>query len=556
MRRDKNERNFLGQTPLHLAVSKPDHMRVLIENGHDLNATDEYGTTPLMYAASYGDTDGVLDLIGAGADMLITDARYTRTFLHYAALKNHWELIHRVLIYVKSFGSEPLTQLLAEAVAVLYMASYPDYLRNRKPSLSEMFSTCCSINFLFRDTHREVKDNNLLHYARKAEDIHVLLNHGFRYLNHKNEKGEHALISAARHCSNPEVIHGLLEVGSDVNLQDNQGHTVLHHIMDHPWESGGSRYLSDTFETMVSKGADLLCPDDCRCSCSTQGCSPAAILSETWDFSETLALPYLEWILLILEIQGLEKAQETTLTLFRKVKHESLGMTHVCCQRGSSWGLSHRMDNPRLPEGDIEEILAEESELIQILEQYVDEISKRDHEVLLRELFVHLKEKLFQSWHERRRISERSKITKRQSYFEVDFKNDTYHTNVDCSFCPPVPTWNFTRDVGKYVARLEHQHRTGKNSGCQLSEEKYLRRISWLYVLLKVFETPVTAIIGEIRLQKGTGWEGPDVSDHLEEYLQHFHNSWRRWEDGELDAVSSAGGFASRDLCYDPLPVV
>ena len=45
----------------------------LIESGADLNATDEMGFTPLMYAASKNYTDVVKELILAGADVNAQD---------------------------------------------------------------------------------------------------------------------------------------------------------------------------------------------------------------------------------------------------------------------------------------------------------------------------------------------------------------------------------------------------------------------------------------------------------------------------------------------------
>ncbi|KAL3444407.1 hypothetical protein BJX65DRAFT_174013 [Aspergillus insuetus] len=55
----RNEANFLGQTPLHLAGSNVGIARVLIQPGHDVDAVDLYGRTPLMYAAALGCTDTV-----------------------------------------------------------------------------------------------------------------------------------------------------------------------------------------------------------------------------------------------------------------------------------------------------------------------------------------------------------------------------------------------------------------------------------------------------------------------------------------------------------------
>ena len=78
--------NVDGQTPLHLACVHGCVMRIklLIENGADVNATDKAGQTPLHLAAVYGHVVVVDMLLSAGADPRKTDAR-GRTCLHVSA---------------------------------------------------------------------------------------------------------------------------------------------------------------------------------------------------------------------------------------------------------------------------------------------------------------------------------------------------------------------------------------------------------------------------------------------------------------------------------------
>jgi ankyrin repeat protein len=53
------ERNFLGQSALHLAILNPKMVKCLIENGFSdsIDAGDRNGTTPAMYAAAYNQAD-------------------------------------------------------------------------------------------------------------------------------------------------------------------------------------------------------------------------------------------------------------------------------------------------------------------------------------------------------------------------------------------------------------------------------------------------------------------------------------------------------------------
>lgn len=77
-----DERNYSGNSPLHLAVERclypgvlrpmggfPETVRFLLEHGAEVNAANARGWTPLHYAARYGSLDTTLLLIGSGADV-------------------------------------------------------------------------------------------------------------------------------------------------------------------------------------------------------------------------------------------------------------------------------------------------------------------------------------------------------------------------------------------------------------------------------------------------------------------------------------------------------
>ncbi len=64
----QENRTFLGQSPLHLAVTNPDVCRLLLDAGHDLDVTDKWGATPLMYAAGMGQGQTVTRSAQYGGD--------------------------------------------------------------------------------------------------------------------------------------------------------------------------------------------------------------------------------------------------------------------------------------------------------------------------------------------------------------------------------------------------------------------------------------------------------------------------------------------------------
>jgi ankyrin repeat protein len=96
-RSDKNERNFLGQTPVHFAISKPKCLLALINAGHDVNATDNYGITSLTYAAAANHEESLIALLEAGADPYLKSTERQCIFMRYAASMGHWNLIYKSL---------------------------------------------------------------------------------------------------------------------------------------------------------------------------------------------------------------------------------------------------------------------------------------------------------------------------------------------------------------------------------------------------------------------------------------------------------------------------
>ena len=60
-----NQNNSFANTPLHLAVGWPYGIRALLEHGACVNATDQYGQTPLFYAIELGYPEAVGVLIKA-----------------------------------------------------------------------------------------------------------------------------------------------------------------------------------------------------------------------------------------------------------------------------------------------------------------------------------------------------------------------------------------------------------------------------------------------------------------------------------------------------------
>jgi TolB-like protein len=91
---DVNEKGSDNFTPLHWAAyyGKAEMARILLNKGAQVNARSEAYGTPLTLAAQYGFTDTVKVLLEKGADINIADS-YGRTALSYAEAEKNTYLI-------------------------------------------------------------------------------------------------------------------------------------------------------------------------------------------------------------------------------------------------------------------------------------------------------------------------------------------------------------------------------------------------------------------------------------------------------------------------------
>ena len=74
-------------------------VRLLIENGADVNAVDSFGATPLTRAALFGNTETAAVLLQAGANINAKTANQNETALHHAVISNNISTLKLLLAY-------------------------------------------------------------------------------------------------------------------------------------------------------------------------------------------------------------------------------------------------------------------------------------------------------------------------------------------------------------------------------------------------------------------------------------------------------------------------
>ncbi|EPE36215.1 Ankyrin repeat-containing protein [Glarea lozoyensis ATCC 20868] len=549
----KDEKNFLDQTPMHLATSNCQRLVALIKADHNLDATDIYGITPLMYAAGSNSEDCFIALLEYGAKLDIQCKRYNRTFMQYAAVRGNWDLLFTYLCWVeKKVEEDALEKIIIEGWAQMlttwYYVAYPDYLGKRKVSFQQFLAKCGSVDFMIKDQDRELQDNTLLHYVRSAEEIDILLEKGFTRINHVNSAGHHALITAIyNHCSVPDVARRLLAIGVEIDIQDNSHHTALHHMLDSLLRSVSSNTWGaiDTLCVLLANDADPLCIDNCRCPCSLGGCLPSSVLcmqAQTGSFYvTTVPIWSLEWLTLILKHRNLTEARVIVLSLIRRAKFDDLGMTHVCCGRRQGYfSPPNSQGHAPMPDEDIDAILEEEFEFIDMLQEEMALSSAKPYEELVDEWIQQIKAALKKSCME---ASEKDKSIVKEKVihgpiYEVDSKNDCFRFRPLYVYCPNRnPAESAKREIVEYIHWMEYEYHCGKTSalckgvGGSTKDDWYLSRLSWLFKLVNELGISMAELTASIREKNEPDPECLVKQPiGVEEITKHLIASWRVWE--------------------------
>lgn len=379
--------NFLGQSPLHLAVGKMDTVVKLVELGHDLNALDIWGITPLMYAAATGFEDVTVHLLLVGANPGLQETRFNRTFLEYAIIGGQWNLIHRALSTIHDLYPKGTHQVLVQLVVLRAMSlnilGFTEDLRRQH--LPILIQHCDNVNFSIKDSESSVTDNNLMHYAKTLEEARALVCRSFNLFNKPNSVGKLAINS---HIYETELFSFCIEHRTGIDHVNANGRTLLLTLLS---LLGGfnarNRTILKQIRRCLDLGADARHSDDCNCPCSPGGCSSSAFFvngfQESWLPSQRPEMDIMwvfEWQSILQDFYGDEAVREFMLSFIRRIEFDELGMTHVCCHSGL--GMTSECD-PRLCRMLSEirdnentcEILEEEGEFIDILEQTMHELS-------------------------------------------------------------------------------------------------------------------------------------------------------------------------------------
>ena len=327
--------NFLGQTPLHIAIRSPSRLKALLDAGHDINVRDKNGITPLMYAAATNRPIAVSILIRRGADLFMHDYLESDDFITYAAERNHWFLIWHAIGVIES--RDP-TLLLSAFSRIISVSRPPLFLEEgklwAKLFIFIVFSKLRNINVQFED------GRTMMHVVDLPQHAHFMIEHGFTALNEQDKEGEHSLFAVTKFLD-MELAQRLIEKGANINLKNHKGHGVLSQFLEKltvPRE-GESKKILEYLDMLLRNGADVVSTDNCSCACSSGGCLPISRLSfELQVFFDRCNNPcwVFEWLCLLEDRGKLVEAKANALSVLRRAKFEQTNLVHTCCCFGAS----------------------------------------------------------------------------------------------------------------------------------------------------------------------------------------------------------------------------
>lgn len=377
--------NLLCLSPLHLAVSRPQHLEVLLEAGADVNARDRHGITPLMYATATGNSKIAMRLLDAGANFSLVDTLWKRNCLQYARGRRHWDTILDILGYIRQLPGIPKDVLCSWLTFGLLLWAYDGHriIADTKDlhCFQQLLDWGADANVINR-----CDGETVAHRVENVLELQSLILHGFTKFNHPDNTGAHALISLSTtkfDHPHPGVIEMLLDGGSSVNYRNHEGQTSLHLVVqrlgeflagnetERNWYNGRRSQFLECIRVLLNRKADPCIGDCCKCYCSRLGCTPSHLLLKRPHrsyWTTTNGVWAFEYLDLVREASGPETVKTCLLDMLRLLKFQDLELTHTC--RQDIWWEKH------IEGEEIEEIHNEEMEIIEILEKEMRAIEK------------------------------------------------------------------------------------------------------------------------------------------------------------------------------------
>ena len=227
----------VGMTPL-LFARTPVAAKVLLDAGADIEASDDSGSTALMYAAREGRLGLFRMLLKAGADTGVRDTLGGTLLTVAADSANKPKMIKELIdvgLEVDARDNDGMTALMMAA-------------RWNSPQVVK------ALLEVGADVNAKLEASTTALTTDRADgDIFAAIIDGKRTDVPVNA-GTTVLMLAALNNRKPDVVRVLLDAGSDVNARDEVGRTAL--MLASRWNT------SRIIDTLLDAGADIAIKDD------------------------------------------------------------------------------------------------------------------------------------------------------------------------------------------------------------------------------------------------------------------------------------------------------
>ena len=215
---DANARNASGRAALALAITAnpdPQVAKELISAGADVNALEDFGGTPLIYASIYN-PGYVQLLIEAGADINHSDDNGATSLMYAVSNAEDASIIRFMLdagANVNAKDNDQFTVLMYAAANT----SNPEFIAMLVDAGADIHA---------RDNREHTPLMNAAMYNGSPRVLTELINAGAD-VNARTSQGITPLNYASIYTENPEIVQALLDAQADATIRDSEGNSAL-----------------------------------------------------------------------------------------------------------------------------------------------------------------------------------------------------------------------------------------------------------------------------------------------------------------------------------------
>ncbi|KAG4263488.1 hypothetical protein FPRO03_09795 [Fusarium proliferatum] len=210
--------NFLGQSALHMAVQQPSRVAQLLAAGHPVDQSDEYGRSPLLYAAAMNNPDTAMMLVENGASLFSTLVDCLPIICTVAARQN-WTLVWRIIDFAAASHPDLTPRLIRDLLEWDFEEAYGvvDGQHDLVDFWSRAISKLGSPNFSFQD------GKTLMHMTHGVRSARALIKLGFT----KFKQTEGDLLEHIASLHDLPLFRFAIANGGDMHLHKHWGWRIL-----------------------------------------------------------------------------------------------------------------------------------------------------------------------------------------------------------------------------------------------------------------------------------------------------------------------------------------